>query len=119
MAYAISGVVGVMLGLVSGRTALAHTWLALVPWTLVGLGVGWFVGSAGRALRSGAVYGALLPIAFTVAGYQGGPPRPGLYLLLLVVGVIGAACGTVLAWIGHVRFAARGRPRDGGARPSC
>lgn len=94
----ISAIIGLLLGFISSKTFLIHSWLALVPWGLVGIGVGFIAKEKKHRLWSGALYGFFLCVSFLVGGFQG-KSVGGLVVLTLAIGAAGALCGLVLAYI--------------------
>ena len=102
MPYLMSAILGAVVGLISAKTFFAHSWTALLPWGLIGLVVGYPAKTKKIVVMSGAIYGFILPVVFTLTGYQGsGPWKPAFFLLALVLGIVGAGCGIALALIGQ------------------
>ncbi|HET6166648.1 MAG TPA: hypothetical protein VFE07_07445, partial [Marmoricola sp.] len=92
-----AALVGGILGLLCSTVVLVDSGLSLVPWALAGIAVGALSGSRGAGVARGAAYGFALAYVFMVAGYDGAAPLHTRLLPFLVFGVVGAACGAVLA----------------------
>lgn len=104
MTFTLSILSGILLGIISGRTYLAHSWVALFPWALVGLFLGMLAKSRGLAIRGGVIYGFCLQVAFVITTHTGGFGSLSKLLafaaLAAILGIIGAACGIACGLIG-------------------
>jgi len=90
---------GVVFGVLAARFVLVGSWVSLLPWAATGVIIGWL--SVRGAARNGAAYGFALSMAFLIAGYDGHTSVLGLLGFFTVLGLLGAACGTALAWLGQ------------------
>jgi hypothetical protein len=96
----ISAIIGIILGFVSTKTFFAHSWLALVPWGIAGVLVGFIPKQQKQRLLAGALYGFFLCLTFLLAGFQGDRAKlPSFALLALLLSFVGALCGVALAYI--------------------
>jgi len=105
LATAVS--VGSLLGVLGARYLFVGSWISLIPWTLVGLTLGYW-STKHRPALVGAVYGFSLSFVFMVAGYTGQAPLLTRVLPFAVFGAFGGVCGCVLGLLGafvgrHVR----------------
>ena len=98
-------VVGALLGWFGARVLPPGSGLSLIPWTVAGLSLGAWSRSARFAAGVGACFGFVLALTFMVAGYDGDDPLAAVLVPFLVLGLVGALCGAVLAVAG--RFGAR------------
>ena len=92
---------GALLGWLCARVIFVGSALALIPWAIAGLLLGYFAAGWRFALVGGAVYGFALGVKFMVAGYAGSRPVWTALLLFAVIGLICAACGLACAGVGH------------------
>ena len=92
---AVAIVVGVALGL-GGAHATALGILSLVPWGLVAIALGWRVAWPDAAL-AGSLYGFMLALTFMTSVYTGADPVTRKLPGFIVLGLVGAMCGGVLA----------------------
>jgi hypothetical protein len=83
--------------------------LSLVPWSLAGLALGACCRTARTAAVVGGLFGFALAFTFMAAGYEGGAPLATRLAPFVLLGVIGALCGCVLALGGHLVRRAAGR----------
>jgi hypothetical protein len=100
-----SGLTAFFLGALSARFLFIGSWLSLIPWVIAGLLCGTWASNKKQALKNGATYGFVLPVAFMLTGYNGAYSLQKLlplFILSLILGVIGIGCGLVLAWIGTI-----------------
>lgn len=72
----------------------------LLPWGLVGVGIGIFARNKKEALVSGALYGFVLSFLFMVGGYTGAQPLITRFPPFAVLGLVGAVCGAILGVLG-------------------
>jgi hypothetical protein len=98
---AIAFATGAFLGWLCARVIFVGSALAIIPWAIAGLLLGWFASGWRFALVGGAVYGFALGVTFMVAGYEGSRPLSTALLLFAVIGLICAACGLACAVVGH------------------
>ena len=92
--------VGVVLGVVGARFLLVGSWLNLLPWGVAGAGLGAWATSVRAAAVAGAAYGFGLTFAFMIAGYTGSASLASRVFSFAIIGLVGAACGAVLAVLG-------------------
>ena len=102
MPLAVAVVVGAALGWLAARVVLVGSGLSLVPWALAGLALGACCRSTPRAALVGACFGFVLAFTFMVAGYDGDDPFTDVLVPVLLLGLVGAVCGTVLAVVGRL-----------------
>ena len=107
--------VGALLGYLCARVVLVGSGVSLVPWAMAGLALGPTRRSGRLPAVLGAVYGFVLAYVFMVAGYDGAAPLHTRLLPFVVLGAVGAVCGSVLAVVGQ-RLARR---RVSATRPSA
>jgi len=91
-------IVAAILGIVVGATGPYYLFLgsySLVPWGLVGLGLGFWC-NEGESLYTGAVYGFCLSFSFMVAGYNGTASLVSRFPFFALLGLFGAVCGMAL-----------------------
>lgn len=96
-----------ILGLILGFGAaqlLSLQWATLIPWAIGAMGVGALCRARREALLAGAVYGFVLGFAFMTAGYSGSDPIVGKLPFFAVIGVVSAAFGAVLGFVGYWRW---------------
>ncbi len=96
----ISGLIGIILGALSAHTFFIHSWLALVPWGIVGIAIGYFSGGKKQGIWAGAFYGFFLCVSFLIAGFKGSS-FVRLIPLLIAMGLLGKLSGLVLGIIGN------------------
>ncbi len=98
-----SGFVGFVSGIVSVQSFFPHSWVALIIWSVVGLGVGAAISDASRALWGGGAYGAFLTASFLIFGFQGAFEQiPSFFAMTLLLSLFGAGCGAALGFIGNL-----------------
>jgi hypothetical protein len=106
----VAGILGVVVG-ISGKYYLALGAYSLIPWGIVGLGLGaWCAKREG--MYAGALYGFCLCFAFMVAGYTGRPSLASRIPFFIVIGAFGAVCGLALTAVGYflkLTYTKRGR----------
>ncbi len=103
-------VLGVVLGVTGAKYLLVGSALSLIPWGLVAALIGYTSPSRARTTTAGASYGFALAFTFMVAGYQGQPPVTHRLLPFALLGLLGAACATLLALAGHAIKTRTGQP---------
>ncbi len=96
---AISAVIGLVLGIACARYVFVGSWLALVPWTLAGLAIG-FWGTKNESIFNGMSYGSVLSFVFMLAGYNGKASLISRVPFFTVLGVFGGVCGLILGILG-------------------
>ncbi len=92
---------GVVLGVTGAKYLLVGSVLSLLPWGLVAALIGYTTPSRARATLAASGYGFALAFAFMVAGYQGQAPVTHRLPPFALLGLLGAACATLLALGGH------------------
>lgn len=99
----LSLLIGILVGFISVHTPLISSWIALIPWGLIGLAIGYLDNKRILAIQDAAVYGSVLSFVFILAGFGGTPDKiPAVVTMALVCALIGALCGAVLGWIGFL-----------------
>jgi hypothetical protein len=101
--------VGAALGAIGARGPFIGSGLSLIPWAAAGLLVGWLSPDLRTARTNGAVYGFALAFTFMAVGYDGAPAFLTRLPFFAALGLVGAACGVVLASLGR-RLRSRARP---------
>jgi hypothetical protein len=97
----ISGVVGIVCGLVSHTPFLNGQWLNLVVWGIVGIALGLFMSGTRLIIWAGLVYGFCLSVTFLISGFQGNADKlPAFLLLTLVLSLVGALGGLATVFVG-------------------
>jgi hypothetical protein len=91
----VSVAIGGLIGYVGGPA------FVLIPWTVVGLVIGYLCNSRKATLVHGAAYGFVLAYVFMISGYSGQAALGTKILPFIVFGIVGAFCGVVLAVIGQ------------------
>ena len=101
-AFAVSAVFGAAVGYASTFTILETSWIAVVPWGLLALGVGIMSNDRKAALWNGAAFGYFMSLAFLIGSFHGANDKLGSFTLFaFVLSAFGGACGLMLAWLGH------------------
>lgn len=88
--------IGVLFGYIGGPV------FVLLPWAIIGLLLGIFSKTRQSALVNGAAYGFAVAYVFMLAGYQGMAPLVTKLAPFIILGLIGAGCGLILAFIGYL-----------------
>ncbi len=101
-------VLGVVLGVAGAKYLLVGSALSLIPWGLVAALIGYTSPSRGRSTLAASGYGFALAFAFMIAGYQGHASVTHRLPPFALLGLLGAACATLLALAGR---AIKGRGR--------
>ncbi len=91
-------VLGALLGIAAAHMLFLQ-WFTLVPWGIAGVALG-YRAHRREAVISGAVYGFVLSFVFMAAGYTGDRPLVTRFPFFAQLGLFGAFCGLVLAWLG-------------------
>ena len=99
MRYLMAVVLGAVPGVIGARFLFVGSGLGLIPWALAALALGAWCTRA-QALGVGAVDGFAFAFVFMVAGYSGSSPLLGRLPAFALLGLVGAVCGLVLAWLG-------------------
>lgn len=94
--------IGLMLGIIGSRIFFVGSSISLLPWGIVGLGVGLFSRSKREALFNGASYGFVLTFIFMLSGYSGMRPVFSVMPFFALLGLFGALCGGILGVVGNV-----------------
>jgi hypothetical protein len=103
-------VIGSALGVIGARVLFVGSWLSLVPWTIVGLGLGaWCVGLEWTWV--GALFGFFVSFVFMLSGYAGTASLLSRVPFFAILGAFGAVCGFVLAFVGSFAKRMLGRLR--------
>jgi len=97
---AIVGIIGALLGIIGSRILFVGSALSLIPWGLVGLADGIYAKNTKEAVVSGFVYGFLLSFVFMLSGYNGTQSIITRVPFFAILGLFGAFCGLILAYIG-------------------
>src|SRR5689334_5886957 len=93
---AITGVVGIVLGIVGAHYLFVGSALSLIPWCIAGLAIGAFCVGRREALLVGTIYGFLLAFSFMLSGYEGSQPVMVVVPFFLILGLFGGVCGAAL-----------------------
>lgn len=96
LAIIISIVTGIVAGYIGGPVFI------LIPWGILGLGIGYFSARRKVALVNGVLYGFSAAYVFMVHGYAGAEPLSTRLLPFVVLGLVGALCGAILTYAGNV-----------------
>src|SRR5690349_9145779 len=88
---------GAVVGLAGANATTLGFW-TLLPWALGGFVTGYVVRR--RPALTGAVYGFALSFTFMISVYTGAASVTSKVPYFLLLGLVGAACGAVLAAIG-------------------
>lgn len=92
---------GIILGILGARYVFVGSWLNLIPWSLAGLGLGYW-GTKDEALINGTSYGFILSFVFMLAGYSGKASWISRVPFFVVLAVFGGICGLFLGWFGYL-----------------
>jgi hypothetical protein len=92
---AIAVGLGALLGWLGSLVLALGSW-TLIPWAVGALVIGFGI-RVGRATLVGGCYGFTLAFVFMVAGYSGAAPLASRLMGFALLGVVGAACGAVVA----------------------
>jgi len=85
----------------SARWVLVGSWVNLPLWVAAVLAIGWLSRTRRQSVARGALFGAVLCVAFLAAGYQGHSSAAPLVIGLGALSLLGAACGLLLALLGR------------------
>ena len=108
----------IALGVLLGWTAahfLSLQWWTLVPWGLAAVALG-YRASRPTAVVAGALYGFLLCFVFTLATYGGAAPAITRVPFFMILGLVGAVCGLLLALLGASLMPRRPVPMESRSR---
>ena len=94
-----SGLVALVVGIISAKTVFNRTWLALLPWVVIGLCIIWFSKSQRQGIWNGAVYGAVLTDSFMLFNYQGGTPHLTFWIFVVALAALGFGVGAFGGWV--------------------
>jgi len=113
---------GVALGIIGARYVFVGSWLSLVPWSIVGLFIGYRSRHREWAVMGG-IYGFALFFSFMLAGYTGTVPVTRRLPFFALIGLVGLVYGLIVAFAGSwLARRGRGAERDasssGGRRPA-
>jgi hypothetical protein len=92
---AIAVLLGVAAGIGGAHATALGVW-TLIPWGGVAIALGWRSEWPNAAL-AGALYGFVLSVTFMIAVYTGAAPVTSKLAGFIVLGLVGAVCGGVLA----------------------
>lgn len=92
---------GVALGVIGSRYLLVGSALSLLPRGIVAGLIGYTSRSRHSTISAAASYGFALAVSFMIAGYQGHAPVTAHVLPFALLGLLGAACATLLALATH------------------
>lgn len=102
MVYLLPVLVGILLGLFSPNSVTSGAWLILLLWALAGVGLGLAQPDRRHAIRSGALYGLSLSLAFLFSGFQGAPDKlPAFLLLVTALSLVAIAAGVAIGVLGN------------------
>ena len=108
MKLAVSITLGIAIGVLTSRYLFVSSALGLIPWSLAGLALGIWAVSRRQACLLGALYGFFLLFSFMFGGYSGTASETSRIIPFAILGLGGAAGGTVLTSVGFlVRSAVR------------
>ena len=96
----VSIVLGGVLGIVGSRFLFVGSWISLIPWAIFGLCVG-AISKSKESILNGGLFGFVLSATFMIAGYAGTAPIFYRLPFFVIIGLIGAGCGIVLALLGN------------------
>lgn len=99
--YLIACLVGAVLGVIGARFLFVNSGLSLIPWAIASLAFGYFATNMRQALGIGATFGFALAYTFMLVGYGGSEPIITRLAPFILLGIIGAICGLILAVIGY------------------
>ena len=108
----------VALGLLLGWAAahvLSLQWWTLVPWGLVAAALG-YRATRTTAVAAGSIYGFVLCFVFTLATYGGAAPAITRVPFFMILGLVGAVCGLLLALLGESLMPRRPVPMESRSR---
>jgi hypothetical protein len=91
---ASSIIVGGLIGYMGGPV------FVLLPWAIIGCLLGLYSPTKKSALCNGAAYGFSIAYSFMLAGYSGTAPITTRLAPFMVLGLVGALGGLVLAYVG-------------------
>ncbi len=96
----VSGIVGLLTGLVSAHSLFAHSATAIYFWGVIGLILGLFAPYP-KVQKIGLVYGFTMMLSFLLFGFQGKSDKL-LNFTALAVGlsVVSALCGWLSVFLG-------------------
>lgn len=97
----VSAVIGAILGYAASKLLFLQ-WLTLIPWGLAALVIGYFSATRQESILAGLAYGFLLGFIFMLAGYSGADPVITKVPFFVLLGIISAVCGAILAFLGQV-----------------
>jgi hypothetical protein len=95
----IAVLVGLIFGIL-GPYYLAIGIFSLIPWAFAAAILGYYCGGWAEAALDGAIYGFVLSFSFMIAGYTGNDPVAGRFPAFAILGLFGAACGSVFGLAG-------------------
>lgn len=99
-----AAVIGAILGIAGVTVLNSLNWLNLIPWAFIALIIGYLSLDKKSAIWNGTIYGYVLVIAFTLAGYGGEMTLLGwlkITIVGLILGLIGALLGGLGALVGN------------------
>ena len=91
----MAGVVGLIVGYISSVTIFNRTWLALLPWAVIGITMIWLGATKKQGIWNGAIYAAVLTDSFMLFNYKGGTPHLTFYIFVVALAGLGLVVGSV------------------------
>jgi hypothetical protein len=91
----IAAVVALVIGFISAKSNLNQTWIALIPWAIIGILIIWMSPTRRQGMWNGAVYGAVLTDSFMLFNYKGGTPHLTFYVFIVALAAFGLIVGSV------------------------
>lgn len=105
--------IALILAALTAKVLFVGKWIVPVLWGIVGVVIGRMWGTAKKdALRIGALYGAVISLAFLLFAKDWSIPitKAGSYMLFLAIGTaFGALCGGLASWVWGTRCFGRSR----------
>jgi hypothetical protein len=95
-----AALIGVILGGIVSKYLFVGSYINLILWGVVGIGIGWWSGSKKHAIQNSGVYGFVLSFVFMYVGYQGSAPIISRIPFFAILGLVGMLCGLILGLIG-------------------
>lgn len=92
----LSALTGITLGYLCSQTWIAHSWLILIIWGLVGLIFGYLIKSIKETFVNGAIFGSLLTSTYAVFVF-----KDRNLLLSAAIAIIGGTLGVIIFAFGN------------------
>lgn len=93
----LTGLTGITLGYICSQAWIAHSWLILIVWGLVGLIFGYFVKGRKETFVNGAIYGSLLTSTYAAFVFLDRN-----LLLSVIIAIVGGTLGIIFFVIGNL-----------------